>query len=99
MHRVAIHDHDGVLWDIHPVVHEIARGVVRRAHPERTVQPLNLLDDGTDVWQGVLVLDARPVVTADDLVKLGVCSVLDLGMRRDERDEPLERASGLQRKW
>ena len=95
MQGKAVQNYSTALGNIHPVVHKIFGGTVRRRVPERGVDAQDLFDDGTNVRQVLLVLGAGPAVPSHNAVQFVVGTRLHVGMFANESEEPLNDAGRL----
>ena len=95
MEGVQIQYQARVLWNVIAIVYKIFGRDVRCRHEEGWVDSLNFLDERPDVWELFLILSSRPSLSSNDLVKLLVCALLDIWVRRDECEEPEDDTSSL----
>ena len=87
------------LWNVITVVYKVFGRDVGCWHEEGWVDSLNFLDERPDIWELFLVLSSRPSLSSNDLVKLFMCTSLDLWVRRDECEEPEDDTSSLWIEW
>jgi hypothetical protein len=66
-----------------------------RAVPERRVDPQNLLDNGTNIGEILLVFGDRPAASSHNVVEFVVSTGLNVWMLADESEEPLNDAGSL----
>lgn len=65
------------------------------SYQDREMCAAHLLDDGTQIWQTSFICSGREVIPADDSVELFVSPCLDVRVRGDEGEEPLDDGCGL----